>query len=103
MIGSGQAVSPDEVEHTHLVIRQALFDTAYENRWPDSDNIVRKNIKLIYGGSVNEENIKNFVAKDAIEGVLVGSAGLKAKEIFDLISAIKPVSKSSSQTGSDLA
>jgi len=89
VIGSGQAVSPEEAEHTHLVIRQALFDIAYENRWLDGENLVRSNFKLIYGGSVNQENIKDFFERKAMDGVLIGNASLQAERIFNLIKAIK--------------
>lgn len=89
VIGSGQAVLPEEAEHTHLVIRQALFDVAYENRWPDGENLARSNFKLIYGGSVNQENIKEFFERKAMDGVLVGNASLQAEKVFNLINAIK--------------
>lgn len=89
VIGSGQAVLPEEAEHTHLVIRQALFDVAYESRWLEGENLVRSNFKLIYGGSVNQENIKEFFERKAMDGVLVGNASLQAEKVFNLIKAIK--------------
>jgi len=89
VIGSGQAVSPEEAEHTHLVIRQALFDLAYENHWPEIDSLIKQNIWLIYGGSVNEANVKDFLEKKAVEGLLVGTASLDAHKLFNLIKAIK--------------
>lgn len=88
VIGSGQAVLPEEAEHTHLVIRQALFDLAYENHWPAGENFIRQNITLIYGGSVNEENINEFLERRGVEGLLVGTASLDAKKLFNLIKAI---------------
>jgi len=88
MIGSGQAVSPEEVEHTHLVIKQAIFDLAYENGWLEPDVVVHHDLKIIYGGSVDEENIKGFIERSAINGVLVGGASLSAEEVYKLIKAI---------------
>lgn len=89
VIGSGQAVLPEEAEHTNLVIRQALFDIAYENNWPSGNELIEKNIKLIYGGSVNEDNVKEFLSKKAIDGLLIGTASLDPEKIFNLIKTIK--------------
>ena len=43
------------------------------------------NVSVIYGGSVDSSNIQNFVAKPAIDGVLVGSASTKAGEFVGMI------------------
>lgn len=47
-----------------------------------------KKIKVIYGGSVNHENIGSFIHKDLVEGALVGGASLDAKE-FSAICNVK--------------
>jgi triosephosphate isomerase (TIM) len=88
VIGSGQAVSTVEAEHTHLVIRQLLFDIADANNWPSGQELARK-VKIIYGGSVNDENINDFLDCPTIEGVLVGSASVDAGKILSLIRSIK--------------
>ncbi len=38
----------------------------------------------LYGGSVNEENIADFIKHDTIDGVLVGGASLKAKQFVEI-------------------
>ncbi|NPA51019.1 MAG: triose-phosphate isomerase [Epsilonproteobacteria bacterium] len=40
---------------------------------------------LLYGGSVKSSNIKDIMKIDKIDGVLVGSASLKADEFFKII------------------
>lgn len=89
VIGSGQAVLPAEAEHTNLVLRQALFDIAYENNWLNGKELIEKNIRLIYGGSVNEDNVKEFLSKKSINGLLIGTASLDPEKIFNLIKIIK--------------
>lgn len=41
--------------------------------------------KLLYGGSVNENNVKEILALQHCDGVLVGSAALKAQNFIKLI------------------
>jgi len=69
MIGSGQEIDPSEVEHTHQVIKQALYDI-----FPDT--MVDEQIKIIYGGSVNPENITAFLEQEAVDGALIGGSSL---------------------------
>ncbi|MBU0476523.1 triose-phosphate isomerase [Patescibacteria group bacterium] len=44
-----------------------------------------KNLKILYGGSVNSKNVKDFIKEAQIEGVLVGGASLDAKEFIQLV------------------
>ncbi|PIR88173.1 MAG: triose-phosphate isomerase [Candidatus Harrisonbacteria bacterium CG10_big_fil_rev_8_21_14_0_10_45_28] len=46
------------------------------------------NIKYIYGGSANGENIDMLLAQDEIEGFLVGGASLKKEEFEKMILAV---------------
>ena len=41
--------------------------------------------KVLYGGSVNHSNIKEFIKHQEIDGVLVGGASLKAIELKKMI------------------
>ncbi len=41
--------------------------------------------KIIYGGSVNEKNISEFMSDGGIDGVLVGGASLDAKKFLEII------------------
>lgn len=40
------------------------------------------NLQMLYGGSVNSENIQNFMAQENISGVLLGKASLDAEEFL---------------------
>jgi triosephosphate isomerase (TIM) len=77
VIGSGQAIDPAEAVHTTMIIKQSLTDVLEHQDLPL--------VKIIYGGSVDAQNINAFVSSDAIEGALVGGASLQAEEFIKLI------------------
>lgn len=78
VIGTGQAVEPDQAEHLHQVIRQTIVDDF-------SDLEFNKHFQIIYGGSVDEKNINTFLERDIIDGVLVGSASTKEEKFKGMI------------------
>lgn len=67
-IGTGKPADPFEVE---LVAQKISFLT--ESRCP-----------ILYGGSVNPENITRFIIDHHLDGVLVGSESLTAKDFYQL-------------------
>ena len=44
--------------------------------------------KILYGGSVNSDNIKNYTNLNEIDGVLVGGASLEISSFVNLINAV---------------
>ena len=44
-----------------------------------------KNIKILYGGSVNPKNVKNLAQIKEINGFLIGGASLNSKKFIDII------------------
>jgi triosephosphate isomerase len=48
---------------------------------------IPKNIPLLYGGSVNRQNVKNLVEIKGLNGVLVGNASLDPKHFSELVEA----------------
>nr|AKQ05615.1 triosephosphate isomerase, triosephosphate isomerase (TIM) [uncultured Parcubacteria bacterium Rifle_16ft_4_minimus_23790] len=46
---------------------------------------------VIYGGSVNAKNAKEFLGRDDIDGALVGGESLKPKEFQKIVSAATPL------------
>lgn len=78
VIGSGQAVAPEEARDTARLIRQSLLDTF-------SAEVVSKQVHIIYGGSVDPTNIATFVQQSPLAGVLVGGASLEAKRFLALL------------------
>jgi len=51
----------------------------------DKFGVKTKMPKIIYGGSVNEKNISEFMADGGIDGVLVGGASLDVKKFLEII------------------
>ena len=78
VIGTGQAINPDQAENAHQVIRQTLFDL-----FPES--LVKNNFRIIYGGSVDAGNISRFTGLENTSGVLVGAASLNADDFAELL------------------
>ncbi|MFH1225834.1 MAG: triose-phosphate isomerase [bacterium] len=78
VIGSGQAVQPSEAGQTRDLIRQTLLDL-----FPIE--IINNNFRIIYGGSVNSANVRQFLSEANMDGVLVGGASLKAEEFVGIV------------------
>lgn len=91
------------VQDDKSVVPKGVHVVAYEPVWaigtgkadsPENANAVLTTIKKttgvpigIYGGSITHENVKSFVAMDAIDGVLPGGASLDPGKFQALISA----------------
>ncbi|MFH1456551.1 MAG: triose-phosphate isomerase [Patescibacteria group bacterium] len=81
VIGTGQAVGPQEAEHAVEVIKYNLLENFSEEN-------LKNNIHIIYGGSVDAENINDFLKIDLISGALVGGASLNADKFLNIIKKI---------------
>lgn len=81
VIGSGHAITSEEAEYMSKVILQRTIDL-----FPL--DFVKNNIRIVYGGSVDHDNVKSFVDQDTIDGALVGGASLQAKEFVKICEAI---------------
>lgn len=49
------------------------------------DNKTAREVRIIYGGSVNSKNIKSFIKEGRMEGALVGGASLHVQEFAAVI------------------
>lgn len=70
-IGTGSA---DSFEHAREVTKALK---AMLHPW--------KEVYILYGGSVNDENVSSFTSHSEIDGVLVGGASLDAGEFMEII------------------
>lgn len=80
-IGSGTAIEPNEAEYAHKIIKLTLNNMFGEEA-------VKKNFKIIYGGSINSKNVHSFINLENLDGVLVGGASLDAEEFFNVVSIL---------------
>jgi len=69
-IGTGINATPEQAQEMHGSIRYTL-----ENRYGKE---AASATRILYGGSVNPDNIEALLAKPDIDGALVGGASLKA-------------------------
>jgi len=76
-IGTGKTATPDQAEEIHYFIRK-LYGQMYSKN-------VAEEVRILYGGSVNPENVSELMKKPDINGGLVGGASLKAESFTKLI------------------
>ncbi len=82
-IGTGRAATPQDANQVIAeVIRSALVELFGEN--------LAQKIRVLYGGSVNGENAKEFFVQSDIDGALVGGASLKVTEFIQIALAAAP-------------
>ncbi|SFV90965.1 Triosephosphate isomerase [hydrothermal vent metagenome] len=66
-IGTGRSATVKEIETTHAMLRSKVASP------------------LLYGGSVNPDNVTEITAIDNVDGVLVGSASLDAEHFASMV------------------
>lgn len=78
-IGTGRSATPEQAQEVCAALRESL-EGLYDVSTADQ-------IRVLYGGSVNEGNVADLVAQADIDGGLVGGASLKAASFVQLIQA----------------
>lgn len=76
-IGTGKTATPEQAEEVHVLIRNKIKEL-YNNE-------TAENISILYGGSVNPGNVKDLMAKENIDGGLIGGASLKVADFDKLM------------------
>jgi triosephosphate isomerase len=67
-IGTGRTALPDDAGLMAGIIRETVADRLASS--------AADGVRILYGGSVNAGNIKDFMAKSDVDGALVGGASL---------------------------
>ena len=73
-IGTGETPEPEDVAEVHLQIQALIAETVGKGA-----------PRVLYGGSVSEKNIADFMKTPGIDGVLVGGASLSPETFFKII------------------
>jgi triosephosphate isomerase len=73
-IGTGKNATPDDAAQIHELIRMELGRNGVSTRVP-----------ILYGGSVNNDNVGLLLTRPQIDGVLVGGASLDPDGWADLV------------------
>ena len=76
-IGTGKTATPEDADNAHAFIRETVARLY-------SKDIAEKLI-IQYGGSVKAENVKALMAKENIDGALVGGAALSVDKFLPII------------------
>jgi len=67
-IGTGRTALPDDAGLMAGIIRETVADKI--------SSAAAEGVRILYGGSVNAANIRDFMAKSDVDGALVGGASL---------------------------
>jgi triosephosphate isomerase len=78
-IGTGRNATPDDAVQVHRLIRMDLLRRG-----------VRADVPVLYGGSVNAKNAGELLARDEIDGVLVGGASLEPEGWAEVVRTRRP-------------
>lgn len=76
-IGTGNYCQPEEALEMIKFIKEIL-----------SLNFPKSDFKVLYGGSVDSNNVANYIRYSEIDGALVGGASIKIKEFQKLINEV---------------
>ena len=76
-IGTGVNASSDDAQEMIGFIRSYLAKL-YDQELADS-------VRILYGGSVKEENIAEFMSEVDVDGALVGGASLQANSFAGIV------------------
>lgn len=68
-IGTGKTATPEHAQTVHAALRAEVGDT----------------VRLLYGGSVNEQNATQLMAQKDVDGLLVGGASLNVESFVKIL------------------
>lgn len=75
-IGTGETATPGDASEAHGILRARLEETGHDAEIP-----------ILYGGSVKPHNVRDLLAADGVDGVLVGGASLQPDSFARLVEA----------------
>lgn len=76
-IGRGMTPAMSDIENMHKIIRDTLIDMGFTNT------------PILYGASVNAQNVRKIINLENVDGVLVGGASLKKQDFIPIIENAK--------------
>ena len=76
-IGTGEVATPEDAQEVCGAIRGKLAELY--------DDSVAAAVRVLYGGSVKSGNVASIMAKDDVDGALIGGASLDADEFAKII------------------
>lgn len=76
-IGTGVTATPDQAQEAHAWLRDWM-----EQRFGDE---AAQHVRILYGGSVKPDNVKQLMSQADVDGVLVGGASLSADTFLPIV------------------
>jgi triosephosphate isomerase len=76
-IGTGRTATPEQAQEMHAFIRRVFAER--------HSSEAAGELRILYGGSVNPENISGLMNQPDIDGALVGGASLKAESFARIV------------------
>jgi triosephosphate isomerase len=76
-IGTGRTATPEQAQEVHYFIRQWLKAQFGEQ--------LAEAVRILYGGSVKPDNVRDLMSKPDIDGALVGGASLKPESFLPIV------------------
>jgi triosephosphate isomerase (TIM) len=76
-IGTGKTATPEQAQEMHGVIRQSILEV--------HGKAVADAMRILYGGSVKPENIRELMSQEDVDGALVGGASLEAESFAKIV------------------
>lgn len=76
-IGTGKTATPDQAQEAHLFIRKQCAKLYGEG--------FSAGVRILYGGSVTDQNVDALMSQPDLDGALVGGASLKAPSFSRII------------------
>ena len=71
-VGTGRPCSAEKAKKMRFLIQKKI----------------NKNVPVLYGGSVNSQNAKDYIEKAGFQGLLIGGASLNPKEFVKIVKSI---------------
>lgn len=78
-IGTGKTATPEQAQEMHAFIRKTVAGMAGED--------TAQSVRIQYGGSMKPANAAELLAKDDIDGGLIGGAALDARSFVQIVEA----------------
>jgi triosephosphate isomerase len=76
-IGTGKTATPEQAQEMHGIIRETVAET-------HGDDVASK-LRILYGGSVKPDNIRELMSQPDVDGALVGGASLDAESFAKIV------------------
>ncbi len=76
-IGTGKTATPEQAQEMHAFIRQTLTETQGSG--------AAMATRILYGGSVKANNVKDLMRNEDVDGALVGGASLEANSFAQIV------------------